>query len=91
MGPGPRRPVDRPRSEADLLKREMPEVGTLAGVLDRESTDPSLSIDVKLCVLVEILGVDDAASPELDAPGRPRPPKRCGTSGGGGPARASRY
>ena len=42
------------------------EVGTLASVLDGEGADPSLGIDIELGVLVEILGVDDAASSELD-------------------------
>src|SRR5436190_12506598 len=61
----------------------MLEVGTFPGVLDGESADISLSIDVKLGVLVEILGLDDATGPELNVEGvsvlgvfaRYRPPR----------------
>src|SRR6266542_3744221 len=45
----------------------MLEVGAFPRVLDSERADIALSIDVELGVLVEILGLDDATGPELDA------------------------
>src|SRR5262249_52469796 len=46
-------------SGSDLFKREMLQVGTFLGVLDGESADLSLSVDIELSVLVEILCLGD--------------------------------
>src|SRR5437879_13603418 len=65
----PARSVTSWKSGSDLFKREMREVGSFPSVLDSESTNVPLSIDVELGVRIEILGLDDAPGPELDVEG----------------------
>src|SRR5947209_7762855 len=55
-------------SGSDLFKREVREVGPFLGMLDRNGADVPATI-VNLGVFVEVLGLDDLASPELDIKG----------------------
>lgn len=54
------------RLGTDLLIREMKNVRPILGVLDRNRADVSAAIEVNLRVLVEIPGLGNVASLELD-------------------------
>ena len=54
---------------SDLFKREILEIGTFHCVLDGESANIPLGIDVKLGVFVKLLCLADAPGPELDIQG----------------------
>src|SRR2546422_8257495 len=51
---------------SDLLKREVGKIGPFVRMFNRDGADAPAAIEVNLGVLVEVLGLDDVANPELD-------------------------
>ena len=54
---------------SDLLKREVGKIGPFVRMFNRDGADAPAAIEVNLGVLVEVLGLDDVANPELDVKG----------------------